>query len=506
MAASAKIVVQWNAVQKYGALVDKQRGWTQADPSILSERFALVRPIMNKLLSICGVLAMAAAATALGKDFPLTFRTIPAKDVMSFPGGSGSYGLAGLTKPEKLRKEPKAMSRQPLYGVCRYTPTGLAFLFRLDESKGDGKGYDRLIVDMNQNGDLTDDSVVQRTVLPTDRRTSDTDQMFFGPIQTPADKAVAGGRPVYFAQVYLFNREILTSGQTRQTTEFGQLVLKAGWYLDTTVELNGLKQKVGVYDNDSNLRLGDIARSQTFTNRGGTSWYFRGGDSLLVDADGSGTFENDLFQSESCPFGPILYLGAKAYKVALAPDWKSLHMEPWTEALAEVALQPHGDQIRNVTLAWEQPSGQWQLIRPAVTDGKVMVPPGNYRLYASSLVGKGAPRDQVMVSGTQRVPQTPVSIAAGKANSLDCGAPLDIKVTAVKSRGASRELLGEDAGDAKATSDYVLRINANVAGAGGEVYSTFQKGDGFRTRPPKPSFTIVQAGGKTVASGSLEYG
>jgi hypothetical protein len=293
----------------------------------------------------------------------------------------------------------------------------------------------------------------------------------------------------------------------------GQLMLKAGWYLDTTVDLNGLKQKVGVYDGDSNLRLGDVSRAQTVTNRAAASrsqpekyWYFRGGDTLLVDADGSGTFDNDLFQSESCPFGPILYLGAKAYKVALAPDCKSLHVEPWTEALAEVALQPRGDQVRNITLAWEQPGGNWQLINPAVIDGKVMVPPGNYRLYSSSLLGKGAARDQVMVSGMQRVPQTPVSIVAGKANTLDCGAPLDIKVTAVKSRATTSGLFSEDAGDAKVDSDYSLRINANVAGAGGEVYSTFQKGDSFRTRPPKPSFTIVQAGGKTVASGNLEYG
>jgi hypothetical protein len=456
---------------------------------------------------------MAAAATASGEDFPLTFRTIPAKDVMSFPGGVGTYGQLSLAQPAKLRKEPKVMSRHALYGVCRDAATGAAFLFRLDESKGDGRGYDQLIVDMNQNGDLTDDPVSQRAVLPTDRRSSMPDQILFGPIQAPADKAVAGGRPVYFAQIYIFNRQLLTSVQADQNMMIGQLMLKAGWYLDTTVDLNGLKQKVGVYDGDSNLRLGDVSRAQTVTNRAAASrsqpekyWYFRGGDILLVDADGSGAFDNDLFQSESCPFGPILYLGAKAYKVALAPDCKSLHVEPWTEALAEVALQPRGDQVRNITLAWEQPGGNWQLINPTVIDGKVMVPPGNYRLYSSSLLGKGAARDQVMVSGTQRVPQTPVSIVAGKANTLACGAPLDIKVTAVKSRATTSGLYSEDAGDAKVDSDYSLRINANVAGAGGEIYSTFQKGDSFRTRPPKPSFTIVQAVGKTVASGNLEYG
>jgi hypothetical protein len=98
-----------------------------------------------------------------------------------------------------------------------------------------------------------------------------------------------------------------------------------------------------------------------------------------------------------------------------------------------------------------------------------------------------------------------VSIVAGKANTLDCGAPLDIKVTAARVSATSQIMLGQDTGNTKNDSEYMLRINANVAGAGGEIYSTFQKGDGFRFQPPKPTFTIVQAG-KTVANGNLEFG
>jgi hypothetical protein len=398
------------------------------------------------------------------------------------------------------------MSRHPLYGECRDTTTGAALVYRLDESKGDGKGYDQLIVDMNQNGDLTDDPVAQRAVLPSERQTVSPDQLMFGPIQAQADKAVAGGRPIYYAQVYIYNRQLLSSGREPQNLIIGQLTLKAGWYLDTTVELNGRKTKVGVFDGDSNLRLGDVSQPQTFTSSGEKSWYFPPGDYLLVDTDGSGSFENDLFHSEACPFGPILYLGGKPYKVALAPDCKSLRVEPWSEALAEVALQPHGDQVKHLTLAWEGPNGNWQLIRPAVTNGKIMVPPGNYRLYACGLVGGSASRDQVMVFGMQRIPQTPVSIAAGQANTLDCGGPLQIKVTATKARAGTRGLLIEDSSNATANSEPMLSINANLAGSGGEIYSTFLKGERFQSRPPKPTFSIVQAGGKTVATGNLEFG
>ncbi len=93
---------------------------------------------MIRTTFVCGLAALVAGMAASAEDFPLTFRTIPAKDVMSFPGGPGTYGQVGLARPAKLRKEPKAVSRHPLYGVCRDTPTGPAFLFRLDESKGNG--------------------------------------------------------------------------------------------------------------------------------------------------------------------------------------------------------------------------------------------------------------------------------------------------------------------------------------------------------------------------------
>ncbi len=458
---------------------------------------------MIKANVLCGLLAILGIASASGEEFPLAFRTIPAQDVRSFPGDYGIYGQLRLSKPETLKKEPRAVSHHALYGECGATPGGAGFLYRLDESRGNGHGYDRLIVDMNQNGDLTDDPVVQRAVLSTERPMV-SNQMLFGPIPAPADKMIAGGRPVYFAQVYIFNQQLLSAGQTGRNIMFGQVMLRAGWYLDTTVVLNGLKEKVGVFDGNSNLRLGDIAEAQTYTNRGERTWYFASGDNLLVDADNSGVFENNVFQSESCPFGPILYLGGKAYKVALTPDCKALRVELWTEALADVALQPRGDQVHNLTLAWKQPDGQWQLIRPEVAGGKVRVPPGDYRLYACTLLGKAAGQDQVMVSGTQRNPQTPVHLAAGKGNRLECGAPLEIKVTAAKVRPVSRSMSMDDAREAN--SEPTLRIDANVVGAGGEIYSTFQKGEDFQARPPRPSFTIVGPGGRTVAKGNLEFG
>ena len=179
-----------------------------------------------------------------------------------------------------------------------------------------------------------------------------------------------------------------------------------------------------------NLRLGDMPQQVIFTNRGQTTWAFRSGDRFLLGTNGSGAFRNDAFGQASYPFGPILYLASKAYKVGLSADDRTLQVEPWPEPLAEVALPPRGELVHHLTLAWQCPDGHWQSLRPAVTGGKVLVPPGDYRLYGSTLLGKGAAGDQVRLDGWQWTPQTPVRFAAGKANTLNCGAPLQIKVTA----------------------------------------------------------------------------
>jgi hypothetical protein len=252
-----------------------------------------------------------------------------------------------------------------------------------------------------------------------------------------------------------------------------------------------------------------VSKPETYRATGADeSWYFGQADSLLVDADGSGAFEGDTFESESCPYGPVLYFGATPYKVTLKPDCTSLRVEPWTEALAEVALQPHGEQVSSVTLAWERPKKQWQLIRAGVTEGKIQVPPGNYRLYACVLLGKGTPRDQVMTAANQRVPKTRFTFAAGKENTLRCGAPLEIKVTAQKRRPESWEVNSGDLRNPLLASDseFVLSINANIRGADGEVYSEFAKGEKFSAEPPQPTFTIVDGSGKKVADGKLEFG
>jgi hypothetical protein len=55
-------------------------------------------------------------------------------------------------------------------------------------------------------------------------------------------------------------------------------------------------------------------------------------------------------------------------------------------------------------------------------------------------------------------------------------------------------------------TEAVLAINANVRGAGGELYAAYAKGESLDTKPPKPVFTLTDGSGKRVASGNLDFG
>lgn len=468
---------------------------------------------MIKTMLLCGVVLTAIPFLAPAKDFPLEFKTLKAEEAMAFPGGSGISGTLRLDNPGDITKAPPPISKHPLYGQLSARTNRL--WFRIDESKGDGKGYDRLIVDLNQNGDLTDDAVAVR--VEQSRQTSAADRTeiaLFGPIPVPEGKKIGAWGPIYFAQMYLYTPPA-DAVANRNTSYLGQLRFKAGWYLETTVDFDGVTRKVGVVDGNSNFRLGDFNQPTTYQNGTETNWYFQGGDNFLVDNDGSGKFENSIGSSESAPFGPMLYLGAKPYKVVLAADCKSLALETWSGPLAELALQPHGEQVNGLQVAWESAPGKWQLLQPGVENGKAQVPPGNYRLYTCMLKVKTIAGDTLNLSGYKRIPKDTTKAEAGASTPFRCGSPLEVKVTSARDTRNMGSTASESGsfldrffgGSAVAEKPLQQLIQASVLGAGGETYSGFSlQGKGNLRQPSKPTFTVVTTDGKQVASGNMEFG
>jgi len=452
----------------------------------------------------CTAAVVAAAFGALAETYPLTFKAVSADQMEVLPGGFGTYGDLRLAKPAGIKKEPKPISRHALYGQTREDESGSRYVYRFDESKGDGKGYDQLIVDMNQNGDLTDDPVVVRETPIVVGRSRTTKPVWFGPIPGPPGKEFAGGHPVFFVQVYL--RPQAEQPESARDVFMGYLRLKAGWYLEANVDVDGAKRKIAVYDGNNNLKLGESPEAQNYQSGDETNWYFPPADTFFVDANGSGAFEADRLDSESRAFTPVVYFGQKPFKASLDASCTSLRLQPWTDALAEVTLEPTGQQVRKLVLAWEHPAGKWQLLEPPVENGRIKVPPGRYRLYYCALLGQNPGADPVIVAGNQRVPKAPLKFDAGKANTLRCGGPLEVAATAQKRNPDSGELPPGETFDRKTDSDYVVRINANFRGVDGEIYSTFAKGPKLTEEPAKPVFKVLGADGKQLAKGNLEFG
>lgn len=111
--------------------------------------------IADRILAVW--LGLTPAVSLLATEFPLTLKLMTAQEARSCPGNAGGYARLEVKKPDSAKAEPKAASGHPLYG--QLWAGRKPMLFRVDESQGEGKGYDRLVLDLNRNGDLTDGPV-----------------------------------------------------------------------------------------------------------------------------------------------------------------------------------------------------------------------------------------------------------------------------------------------------------------------------------------------------------
>ena len=125
-----------------------------------------------------------------GSEFPLEFKRLSRSEAQACPGGYGMSGPIQKSLRSQVKSEPKPASAYALYGMVSARDGG-RMVFRLDESKGDRRGYDQLIVDWNRNGDLKDDQVLNKNDEKNDRPSSNNDRAIFGPVEAPNDRSVS---------------------------------------------------------------------------------------------------------------------------------------------------------------------------------------------------------------------------------------------------------------------------------------------------------------------------
>jgi hypothetical protein len=260
-----------------------------------------------------------------------------------------------------------------------------------------------------------------------------------------------------------------------------------------------------VIDSGAQMRLGNAWKPETTASG---NWYFNTGDSFLQDRDGSGSFERRLGGDTVSPFGPFQYFGTNLCEVSLVRGSQFLRVEPWTGPLAEVTIQPRGQQVRGLGLAWERAKGQWQLISVEVTNGTFRVTPGNYRFCDCAIEATAAGKEPVLASGSKAAIGKTMTFRGSGPYTLRCGAPLQVQASADlrKPEEWVMKRQGTTNFNAQVDSEFVLAISGEIKGVNDETYRSFRKGEGFKQEADKPTFTIVDAGGITVGSGNLEFG
>ena len=453
-------------------------------------------------------LAMAGAAFgAPAAEFPLQVKNMTMAEARRCPGGYGVFSMLSASQPPELKKAPAPVSAHPLYartaaeapGGRTGTP-GSVWLFRFDESQGTGKGYDRLIVDLNQNGDLTDDPVAE--AVPGQRPAGSNERASFGSIELPAAKTVGAWHPRFYADIYLFNQRAIRISDARMP--IGQLNLKAGNYLEAEVEVASVKVKLGVVDGNCNFQLGDL--TTLFQAQPGPGepqrWHVRSGDYFVRDLDIAGRAEPAPGNRVANHFSSVLYFGAKPFTVALAPDLRSLRVEPFTGPTG--ALQVPA-QVAELVLALEKAPQRWEVLTPEPKEGQTVLPQGTYRMvkYTLSALADGADWTRAVAN---EVADKTVKVEAGATAKLEAGLPLSLALTATRSQADTEAGLWariRSALGSKGSPSQVVNLDVKIHGAGGERYTSFFAA---KRQVEPPRFAITDSAGKEIDAGAFQFG
>lgn len=411
----------------------------------------MVRSTINLLLVGVG-LSLAApaeplnavAATAVDwlEEGQLLYRTSSSLE-QEIGSVNGQY-LQATSKPKALRAEPRYGSNNPRYFV--WPIQGGQRVLVLDESKGPGKGYDRLFVDQNGDGVLAESEQVRGW-----RRQG---SLTFGPVKVFL-QTENGPRTYHFlARCYTYDRS------------YQNLRLESACYYLGRIRLGDQSHKVALADNNANGAFNDLSTMP---------W---DGDRLLIDLDGDGKFTVNTEESpETFPLGKLLQVGDRYLGLEVAPDGSRLATAVPELKFGQVQSAAGGFQV------WL--SSKNGVLRVRSDNGQAKVPAGEYRLVMASLTRtdeKG--RKWELTSYTRGEPGPPVKVAESGTTELKLGSPLQARAEAyVRGREVSFGLQLTDAAGLPLS-------NLTVDGQ----------------RPPAPRLRIRSAAGKEIGCYDFHYG
>jgi hypothetical protein len=367
-----------------------------------------------------------------------------------------------------------------------------------DNKKSAAIGYSRLYFDVNHNGDLTDDKVIEADAQDA-RQNYSSGQMsrtFFRFPRVDLTVDNDGTKSDY---------SFFMSGQSMVQPQFSYLSvsLNAAAYREGDVTLDGKKHRVVLIDFNSNGRFGDEMRLvDAQTMQGGkivSRKYPQQGDMLLVDPTPGHDAPYDVTESDCRNYvSKMVAVDGRFYNVKMSPSGDSLTLDASPAGLGKMSnpngpfqaiiygdagfLKIRGDKDNSPSV----PEGHWKLLSYTIRHAEAEKPKkSGDEKKAASPVARTTSAVTAEVSGDYKA----VKVVKGETASLPFGPPYKPTV--------STEYF-EDGNAHK-----VLALSLSLVGSAGETCSDMRVNGG---RPSKPEFTITDSKGKVIETGSFEYG
>ncbi|NUQ65672.1 MAG: hypothetical protein HUU20_24645 [Pirellulales bacterium] len=407
-------------------------------------------------------------------DFSTVIKKEPARYVAEAPFravaelGGKYYGFAvDIQAPEKGPDDEKANEDGKAASTTARNPADRTAI------------YSRLHFDLNHNGDLTDDAVIEAASV----RSS---VAVFPAVELQLD--FDGKRIDYAFRLLIYSR---ASGSVSYATA----QLSAAAYREGEITLDGKPRRVVLVDLNSNGRFDDSpGKGMRVGSNGAISSVF--GDMLYIDPQPTQrSFFGSANATDQFHVGKVIRYGDRYFDLEVPPGGETLTLKPTSRGVGFITNANRG------FLAYVY--GDLGVLEVADNEsGKCPLPEGEWKLLSYTIERKGlgdaptvldvlfsalpTPPTRTLVSARGILDSKAIKVVAGETVELPFGPPYHPKVT-----GAPTSTSGNAA------------IALSLVGTAGEICNGILVNG---SRPEPPEFTISIADGKQVETGKFKYG
>ncbi|MCX6346021.1 MAG: hypothetical protein NT018_13275 [Armatimonadetes bacterium] len=268
-----------------------------------------------------------------------------------------------------VKKAPQLVSEKPRYWVYKVDNLGNGLIgLILDESKGAGKGYDKVYVDTDRDWDFSDE-----TPMPLSIATVQKYQYAFTDwISITSSQGDQANAPL------LLKLGAMWSG-VKGDELYGNLFKKGAW--KGTIETNKGAVECVLVDANSNGVYGDFVR------RGPSSRLLGYGDKLYVNTNGAGKTVLADYGQQFVALNAIVKIGEKFYAISPSERGDKLNVEPYGGPMGSLSVRVKNLYGMSGTASAGSVIGNQGSFEFSSIAGKPMaIPAGEYRVAVPSMV------------------------------------------------------------------------------------------------------------------------